>query len=72
MKLSVQLTLLPGDTSKDKSRWAKDHGVDGIELTTFSPGGLARMKQEADDVLNILPVSSICGNLNSDGERGFD
>jgi len=72
MKLSVQLTLLPGDTPTDKARWACDHGADGIELTVFPPGGITRMRQEADAVLGILPVSSICGNLNTDGERGFD
>jgi sugar phosphate isomerase/epimerase len=72
MKIAVQLTLLPGDSPKDKARWAKDHGVQGIELTVFAPGGLARMQREAEDIGGILPLCSVCGNLNTDGERGFD
>lgn len=72
MKIAVQLTLLPGSTPNDKANWARDHGVDGIELVTWGEGGLERMKGEADTITNILPITSICGNLNSDGERGFD
>jgi len=72
MKIAVQLNLLPGDTPKDKAKWAKDHGVEGIELSVFAPGGLARMQREADEIGDTLPLCSVCGNLNSDGERGFD
>jgi sugar phosphate isomerase/epimerase len=72
MKIAVQLTLLPGKTAKEKVVWAKDHGVEGIELVVWGGGGVERMRQEADDVLGVLPVSSICGNLDSDGERSFD
>ena len=72
MKIAVQLNLLPGDEPKDKAQWAKDHGVQGIELTVFAPGGLARMKREADEIGGLLPLCSVCGNLNTDGERGFD
>jgi sugar phosphate isomerase/epimerase len=72
MKIAVQLTLLPGKDATDKAKWAKDHGVDGIELVVWGGGGLARMQREADDILPALPVSSICGNLDSDEERSFD
>lgn len=72
MKIAVQLSLLPGDSSKDKAKWAKDHGVEGIELSVFAPGGLVRMQREAEDIGSILPPCSVCGNLNTDGERGFD
>ncbi len=72
MKIAVQLTLLPGSDAKEKAQWAKDHGVQGIELSVFDAGGMARMRQEADAIGALLPLCSVCGNLNSDGDRGFD
>ena len=35
MKISVQLSLLPGDSASDKAKWGKDHGIEGIELLGF-------------------------------------
>jgi sugar phosphate isomerase/epimerase len=72
MKIAVQLTLLPGSTPDDKARWAKDHGVDGIELVCWGGGSIDRIAREAETVLKHLPVSSICGNLNMQDELAFD
>jgi sugar phosphate isomerase/epimerase len=72
MKIAVQLTLLPGATTADKARWAKDHAIDGVELVCWGGGGLARIAAEAEAVRTFLPVSSICGNLNLQDEMAFD
>jgi sugar phosphate isomerase/epimerase len=72
MKIAVQATLLPGTSPADKARWAKDHGVDGVELVCWGGGGVARMSDEAHAMLPILPISSICGNLNLNDELAFD
>jgi sugar phosphate isomerase/epimerase len=72
MKIAVQLTLLPGSTPKEKAQWAKDHGVEGIELLAFGGGGLPRMKREADEIAGILPLCSVCGNVDADGNTSFD
>ncbi len=71
MKIAVQLTLLPGSTPKEKAHWAKEHGVEGIELLAFG-GGLARMQREADEIAGILPLCSVCGNADADGNASFD
>lgn len=71
MKIAVQLTLLPGSTPKEKAHWAKEHGVEGIELLAFG-GGLARMRREADEIAGILPLCSVCGNADADGNASFD
>ena len=70
MKLAVQLGLLPGKTVADKAKWALDHGVEGIELGVW--GGVEKMKQEADQINGLLPITSVCGNIDSDGNRGFN
>jgi sugar phosphate isomerase/epimerase len=72
MKIAVQLTLLPGDSPLDRAKWAKDHGVDGIELVCWGGGGLARVAREAETVMAVLPVSSICGNLDPADETSFN
>ncbi len=72
MKIAVQLTLLPGSTPKEKAHWAKEHGVEGIELLAFGGGGLARMRREADEIAGILPLCSVCGNADVDGNASFD
>jgi sugar phosphate isomerase/epimerase len=72
MKIAVQLTLLPGDTPRDRARWAKDHGADGIELVVWGGGGVPRLRREANEVTGILPISTVCGNIDLDGERSFD
>ena len=71
MKIAVQLTLLPGSTPKEKAHWAKEHAVEGIELLAFG-GGLARMQREADEIAGILPLCSVCGNADADGNASFD
>lgn len=72
MKIAVQLTLLPGRDAKAKATWAKDHGVEGIELVVWGGGGLARVRREAADILPLLPIASICGNLDADDALSFD
>jgi sugar phosphate isomerase/epimerase len=72
MKIAVQLTLLPGSTPKEKALWAKDHGVEGIELLAFGGGGLPRMQREADEIAGLLPLCSVCGNVDADGNTSFD
>lgn len=70
MKLSVQVRLIEaGRTIKDNVKWAKDHGVEGIELTAEPHEDL---KRTAEAVLNVLPVSSICGMFDEQGQLVFD
>jgi sugar phosphate isomerase/epimerase len=70
MKVAVQLGLLPGGSTPDKVKWAKDHGVQGIELSAYSL--VDGLKKIADDINGELPICSVCGNATVDGERGFD
>ncbi len=67
MKIAVQLGLLPGTSTRDQAQWAKDHGVEAIELTGWG-GGLSGMKQQAEEINGLLPISSACGNLGLDGK----
>jgi len=71
MKIALQLGLIPGRSVADKVKWARDAGVQGIELSAFSADvdGLYKL---ADQVKPILPVCSVCGNATLDGRRGFD
>lgn len=71
MKVAVQLGLLPGGNNSDKAKWAKDHGVQGIELSAFS-GGVENMKKIVEEINGLVPVCSVCGNADKDGGRGFD
>ncbi|GAB4455482.1 MAG: sugar phosphate isomerase/epimerase [Armatimonadaceae bacterium] len=70
MKVAVQLGLLPGETVSDKAKWAKDHGVEGIELGAI--GGVEKLKREADEINGIVPICSVCANASVAGERSFD
>lgn len=70
MKLSVQLGLLPGNSVADKARWAKDHGAEAIELGVW--GGVDAMKKDAEQINGVVPISSVCGNMDIDGGRGFN
>ena len=70
MKIAVQLGLLPGNSVADKARWAADHGVEGIELGAF--GGLEKARREAEEINGIVPISSVCGNADLQGESSFD
>ena len=71
MKIAVQLGLLPGNNATDKARWANDHGVEGIELGIWG-GGLAGMKQDAEAINGLVPISSVCGNADADGKPSFE
>jgi len=69
MKIAVQIDLIRANSTRDKVKWAKDHGVEGIELT---PMPHDQLRAVADDVLKELPVTSLCGTFTSDGKRNFD
>lgn len=71
MRISLQLGLIPGTTVSDKAKWAKDHGVDGLELGVWG-GGLEKCRRDTDEINGILPVSSVCGNADPDGNPCFD
>lgn len=71
MKIAVQLGLLPGDNPRDKALWARDHGVDGIELSVWG-GGVPKMRKEAEAIGDLVPICSVCGNCDLDGATSFD
>ncbi len=71
MKIAVQHRLLPGHTPADRAKWARDHGVEAIEVTSFE-GPIAELPAVIEQLLPVLPVSSICGNKTVDDQRGFD
>jgi len=71
VKIAVQLSLLPGETMSDRAKWARDHGVQGIELGIWG-GGLKGMQQHAEEINGIVPISSVCGNANLDGKPSFE
>ncbi len=71
MKVAVQLGLLPGETTRDRARWALDHGVEGIELGVWG-GGLPKLQREADEINGIVPICSVCGNTDPDGQPSFE
>ena len=70
MKIVLQLGLIPGDSTQEKVTWARDAGVDGIELGAW--GGIEQLRRDADICRNILPVTSICGNCDASGAGSFD
>ena len=70
MKIVLQLGLIPGDSTQEKVMWARDAGVDGIELGAW--GGIEQLRWDADICQNILPVTSICGNCDASGAGSFD
>ena len=71
MKIAVQLSLLPGATTADRAQWAHDNGVEGIELGVWG-GGLEKMRRDADEINGLVPISSVCGNADTDGNASFD
>ena len=70
MKIVLQLGLIPGDSTLEKVKWARDAGASGIELGAW--GGLDQLRRDADICQNILPVTSICGNCDDTGAGSFD
>jgi sugar phosphate isomerase/epimerase len=70
VKIAVQSGLLPGETNADKAKWARDHGVEGIELGAW--GGLGKMRREADEINGVVPISSVCGNADAEGNGSFE
>ncbi len=70
MKIAVQLGLLPGNNAADKAKWAKDHGVEGIELGVWG-SGFDGLRRDAEQVHGIVPVSSVCGNSDPEGNGYF-
>ena len=70
MKIVLQLGLIPGGSTQEKVMWARDAGVDGIELGAW--GGIELLRRDADICQNILPVTSICGNCDASGAGSFD
>jgi sugar phosphate isomerase/epimerase len=70
MKIALQLVLTPGANAADKAKWARDHGVEGIEVSAFG-GGLEAMRRDADAIGGTLPIVSVCGNAAPDGSPSF-
>jgi sugar phosphate isomerase/epimerase len=71
MKIAVQLGMLPGDSVRDKAQWAQDHGVAGIELGVWG-GGLPKLLREAEEIRGLVPISSVCGNADPEGNPSFN
>lgn len=71
MKIALQLGLLPGQNTRDKAQWAVDHGVEAIEVGIW-PNGLEGMKQAADEINGLIPISSVCGNADATGAPSFE
>lgn len=71
MKIALQLGLIPGATTADKAKWAYDNGVEGIELGVWG-GGLAKCQRDAEAINGLVPIASVCGNADPDGNPCFD
>lgn len=71
MKIALQLGLIPGSSVSDKAKWAKDHGVEGIELGVFGVSN-AQLRQQADEINGVVPICSVCANATPDGTKSFD
>jgi sugar phosphate isomerase/epimerase len=70
LKIALQLGLIPGSSAKDKAQWAKDHGAEGIELGVWG-GGVPKMRRDAEEINGILPITSVCGNCDVEGNASF-
>ena len=70
MKVALQYRLIPGHGSAlDKTKWAKDHGAEGIELDIWY--GLDELRRMVDEINGLLPITSVCGNASVSGEVHF-
>jgi sugar phosphate isomerase/epimerase len=72
MKIALQMGLIPGTSTSDKAKWARDHGVEGLELSAFTGKGVEGMKQTAEEINGVVPICSVCGNATLEGKSGFD
>lgn len=70
MRISLQLGMIPGESTADKAKWAYDHGAEGLELGVWG-GGLEKCRRDADAIHGLLPISSVCGNADPSGEPCF-
>ena len=66
MKIALQLGLIPGKEVKEKLAWAKDHGVEGLEISAwnYKPEQFPQALKDFEDA--PVPVVSICGNPSFD------
>ena len=71
MKIALQLGLIPGQSTADKSKWAADQGVEGIELGVFGVSN-AELRRQADEINGRVPISSVCANATPEGVACFD
>ena len=71
MKIALQLDLIPGTTTADKTKWAADNGAQGIELGVFGVSN-DELRRQADEINGVLPISSVCANATPDGTPSFD
>ncbi len=69
MKVALQMGLIPGSSTSDKAKWARDHGVEGLELGANSAHNL---KRTADEVNGQVPICSVCGNADVEGNSSFN
>lgn len=69
MKIALQLALIPGRSDQDRSKWAVDHGVEGIELI---PAPMRTLRAQVDAIQGRLPVTTVCGNPDADGVNSFE
>ena len=70
MKIALQLSLIPGQTTADQAKWARDHGAQGIELGVFGVSN-DELRRQADEINGVLPISSVCANATPDGTPSF-
>lgn len=71
MKIALQLGLIPGQSTADKAKWAKDNGVEGIELGAIG-GPHEELYRQAEEINGLVPICSVCGNSRTDGSASFD
>ncbi len=69
MKIALQMGLLPGSSNADKAKWAADNGVEGLELGTATPD---KLRQTAQEINGVLPITSVCGNSSATSGWSFD
>ena len=63
MKIVLQLGLIPGDSTQEKVMWARDAGVDGIELGAGFATGPTQFQavlfdQRVDDLIEVRLVAA--------------